>query len=310
MNASSTKVSILHVITAAKNASPFDVNMAFDAGYEKIMPYTNVQLAEVTALTQDAMFSRSPSGIKREAIFIGGRDIDLAMQMLFQAKAAMFEPFQCSLLADPSGAFTTAAAMVAKVEYYLQLHFGVTLLDQCISIFGATGPVGATAAIIAAKQGAKVQLVAHKDIASLTQKAKQWNDTYQINLHVVDGISDAAKCDVVQQSDVLLCAAAAGIEVITHAHLKYAKKLKVAADVNAVAPLGISGVGVQDNGVKMIGVDDQTLESPIGIGALAIGQLKYQVQHQLLKQMLDSHVALTLDFMAAFVLSQSLVGQT
>ncbi len=50
------KISILHLVTAAKNASPFDVNMAFDAGYEKIMPYTNVLLNEVIALTQDAIF--------------------------------------------------------------------------------------------------------------------------------------------------------------------------------------------------------------------------------------------------------------
>ena len=73
------KVSILHLITAAKNASPFDVNMAYDAGFDKIMPYTNVELAEVEALTQDAMFSRSPSGIKREALFFGGRDMHLAL---------------------------------------------------------------------------------------------------------------------------------------------------------------------------------------------------------------------------------------
>ena len=107
------KVSILHVITAAKNASPFDVNMAFDAGFDKIVPYTNVTLNEVAGLTQDAIFSRSPSGVKREGIFIGGRDIDLAMQMLNAAKSAMFTPFECSVFADPSGAFTTAAAMMA-----------------------------------------------------------------------------------------------------------------------------------------------------------------------------------------------------
>ena len=53
------KISILHLITAAKNASPFDVNMAYDAGFDKMMPYTNVELAEVVALTQDAMFSRA-----------------------------------------------------------------------------------------------------------------------------------------------------------------------------------------------------------------------------------------------------------
>ena len=64
------KVSILHLITPAKNASPFDVNMAFDAGFDKIMPYTNVTLNEVPGLVQDAIFSRSPSGVKREVVFI------------------------------------------------------------------------------------------------------------------------------------------------------------------------------------------------------------------------------------------------
>src|SRR6187551_1447784 len=110
------KISILHLITAAKNASPFDVNMAFDAGFDNIMPYTNVELGEVEALTQDAIFSRSPSGIKREALFFGGRDIHLALDMQHAAKSAMFTPFEMSTMSDPSGAFTTAAAMLAKID--------------------------------------------------------------------------------------------------------------------------------------------------------------------------------------------------
>jgi methylene-tetrahydromethanopterin dehydrogenase len=64
------KPSILHLLTTAKNASPFDVNMAVDAGFDKVMPYTNLELAEVAGLAQDAIFSRSPSGVKREALFI------------------------------------------------------------------------------------------------------------------------------------------------------------------------------------------------------------------------------------------------
>ena len=109
------KVSILHLITAAKNASPFDVNMAFDAGFDKIMPYTHVEMNEVASLVQDAIFSRGPSGVKRESVFIGGRDIDVAMDMLNLAKKAMVPPFEVSVFADPSGAFTTAAGMMAKV---------------------------------------------------------------------------------------------------------------------------------------------------------------------------------------------------
>ena len=181
------KVSILHLITASKNASPFDVNMAYDAGFDKVVSYTNVALGEVVALTQDAIFSRSPSGVKREGIFIGGRDIDLAMQMLSLSKGAMSSPFSCSVFGDPSGAFTTAAAMVAKVEFNLHKHFGLDLRGKALSVFGASGPVGSCAAIIAALQGATVQLVAYREIAELELKALAWNAQFQINLQVVDG---------------------------------------------------------------------------------------------------------------------------
>ena len=49
---------LLHLITSEKNASPFDVNMAYDAGWTNITPYTNVEQSEIEALVQDAIFSR------------------------------------------------------------------------------------------------------------------------------------------------------------------------------------------------------------------------------------------------------------
>ena len=293
------KVSILHVMTPAKNASPFDVNMAFDAGFDKIVPYTNVLLNEVAGLTQDAIFSRSPSGIKREGIFIGGRDIDLAMQMLNTAKKAMFTPFECSIFADPSGAFTTAAAMVAKVEFHLKKQCGESLSGKTLSVFGATGPVGGCAAIIAALQGAHVQLVAHKSMAEVEEKTLHWNSLYKVNLRVVDGKTDLSKEAVLAKSDLVLCAAAAGVEVLSKSQLSAAKQLKIVADVNAVPPLGVADVGVSDDGVPLS-------HGAFGIGALSIGQLKYATQHQLLKQMLSEEKPQKLDFMAAFILAQSL----
>lgn len=296
------KPSILHLFTAAKNASPFDVNMAFDAGFDKIMPYTNVELSEVSGLTQDAIFSRSPSGVKREGVFIGGRDIDLAMQMLHAAKNAMFAPFACSVFADPSGAFTTAAAMIAKVEAHLKAKFGEDLNGKTLSVFGATGPVGGCAAIIAAKQGANVQLVAHNSLARVEAKAQLWNSEYQINLQIVDGSTDAKKSDVLAQTEIVICAAAAGVQVISLVQLTQAKRLKIVADVNAVAPNGVQGVDVSHDGVQVAGTNIY------GIGALAIGQLKYATQHQLLKQMLpqDQEKPKYLDFMAAFNLAREL----
>jgi methylene-tetrahydromethanopterin dehydrogenase len=296
------KVSVLHLITASKNASPFDVNMAYDAGFDKVVSYTNVALDEVVALTQDAIFSRSPSGVKREGIFIGGRDIDLAMQMLSLSKGAMFSPFSCSVFADPSGAFTTAAAMVAKVEFNLHKHFGLDLSGKTLSIFGASGPVGSCAAIIAALQGATVQLVAHRAIAELEQKVLAWNTQFQINLQVVDGSSEPAKKQVLESTEIALCAAAAGVQVLSINHLLAAKQLKIVADVNAVAPLGVAGVLVSADGVK---IEDS---SAYGIGAMAIGSLKYMTQQQLLQQMLSADKPQIFEFMAAFKLASELLN--
>ncbi len=296
------KVSILHLITASKNASPFDVNMAYDAGFDKVVSYTNVTLDEVVALTQDAIFSRSPSGVKREGIFIGGRDIDLAMQMLNLSKGAMFSPFSCSVFADPSGAFTTAAAMVAKVEFNLHKYFGLDLSGKILSVFGASGPVGSCAAIIAALQGAKVQLVAHRAIAELEQKALAWNAQFQINLQVVDGSSELAKKQVLESTEIALCAAAAGVQVLSINHLMVAKQLKIVADVNAVAPLGVAGVLVSADGVKI------EASAAYGIGAMAIGSLKYTTQQQLLQQMLSADKPQMFEFMAAFKLASALLS--
>jgi len=296
------KASILHLFTAAKNASPFDVNMAYDAGFDKIMPYTNVELAEVAGLTQDVIFSRSPSGVKREGIFIGGRDIDIAMQMLNAAKNSMFAPFACSVFADPSGAFTTAAAMIAKVEMHLKAKFDKVVSGKTVSVFGATGPVGGCAAIIAAKQGASVQLIAHNSVARVEAKVLAWNSQYQIDLQVVDGSTEAKKADILAQSDIVICAAAAGVQVISLDQLVSAKRLKIVADVNAVSPNGIQGVEVGYDGVQVAGTQ------VYGIGALAIGQLKYVTQHQLLKQMLplDQEKPKYLEFIAAFNLARDL----
>jgi methylene-tetrahydromethanopterin dehydrogenase len=296
-----SKVSILHLITAAKNASPFDVNMAFDAGFEKIMPYTDVELNEVTGLVQDAIFSRSLSGIKRESIFIGGRDIDLTMDMLEAARKAMMPPFEVSVFADPSGAFTTAAAMMAKVEKHLLEYFDTGLQGRKVSIFGATGPVGGCAALIAAKQGAIVELVAHRALADVQGKAEMYNKRYGTSIGFADGSNDSLKTKVLERTEIALCAAAAGVRILSREQMASSAALKIVADVNAVPPSGAEGVGVMADGLAFEG------SHAFGIGALAIGRLKYDVQHDLLKQMLTEDKKLYLDFMSAFETARRLL---
>ncbi|MEI8119223.1 MAG: methylenetetrahydromethanopterin dehydrogenase, partial [Methylophilaceae bacterium] len=199
-------------------------------------------------------------------------------------------------------AFTTAAAMVAKVEFNLHKYFGLDLSGKILSVFGASGPVGSCAAIIAALQGAKVQLVAHRAIAELEQKALAWNAQFQINLQVVDGSSELAKKQVLESTEIALCAAAAGVQVLSINHLMAAKQLKIVADVNAVAPLGVAGVLVSADGVKI------EASAAYGIGAMTIGSLKYTTQQQLLQQMLSADKPQMFEFMAAFKLASALLS--
>ena len=49
---------LLHMFTSEKNISPFDANMAFDAGWDSIIPYTDVDMDDIQALVQDTIFSR------------------------------------------------------------------------------------------------------------------------------------------------------------------------------------------------------------------------------------------------------------
>ena len=89
-----TKKNILHMLSPQGNISPFDVNMACDAGYDVIIPYTNVNLTDVNSLVQDAIFSRSVSNAKKTGIFICGKDASLALDMMEHAKKAMVPPFE------------------------------------------------------------------------------------------------------------------------------------------------------------------------------------------------------------------------
>jgi methylene-tetrahydromethanopterin dehydrogenase len=294
MNKSIEKVSILHLITATKNASPFDVNMAYDAGFDKIMPYTNIELAEVEALTQDAMFSRSPSGAKHEALFFGGRDIHLALGMQNAAKSAMFAPFEISTMADPSGAFTTAAAMLAKVQKVVS-----TLQNQTVLVFGA-GPVGSTAALIAAAQGASVQMAAHRNVANMQTYCDKMYQHFGVTLQAVDASSDAAKNAALYKANIALCTGPAGVQVLEKPHFENSLLLKVLADVNAVAPLGVAGLGVMADG-------EQLGNGMVGFGALSIGQLKYQTQHHMLKSLIGAEKPLHLAYKQAFEVARSLL---
>ncbi|MFW5442730.1 MAG: NAD(P)-dependent methylenetetrahydromethanopterin dehydrogenase [Methylococcaceae bacterium] len=299
------KRSILHMFDPMPNNSPFDINMALDTGFDVLIPYNNVKLDSIHGLTQDTIFSRSPSGIKRTGIFIGGRDMGMAMDMMNSAKQAMVPPFEVSVLADPSGAFTTAAALVACVEKELKTKHGKELKDCKALVFGGTGPVGIATGVIASLAGASTALVDHMSIDTAEDAAKEYNRRCQSTLTGAIAGSDEEKALLIADADIIFCTAKAGIQVLSAEVLAQAKQLKVAGDVNAVPPAGIAGIGANDDGISL-----DAPKGAIGIGALAVGNIKYKLQHKLLELTLESAKPVYLDFRDAFIKAQEILSET
>lgn len=292
------KPRILHFLTPQPNVSPFDVNMAYDAGFV-VAGYTQITLPQVDGLTQDAMFSRPLQDAAHTCLFIGGRDAMLALDMMAAAQAAMFPPFQISVFADPSGAFTTAAAMVACVERELRRQ-NASRSGARLAVFGAKGVVGGIAGVIAAEAGAHVTLVAHDESGVVPAKAADFERRFGLKFAVADGSTEAGRRAVLREAEIVLSAGRAGVQTLSRADLAGAQRLKVVADINAVPPAGIEGVDVKAAG------------SPLGdipgtaIGALTIGNLKFQVQHGLLKRIHDATKAQFIDFRDAYRLALDL----
>src|SRR5215467_6004098 len=262
---------ILHMVTPLKHMSPFDSNMAVDAGFDAVLTYTGVTLDEVTGLVQDAIFSRPPKAGVRTGMFFGGKNASLALDMLAKAKAAMVPPFIISLFADPGGSFTTAAAMVAYIEKTLRDRKQRDLKGAKVAVFGATGVLGFSAAVIAALEGADVTVVGYDGIKRVSDSAGAIKTRF-------------------------------GVRILTRAQLEAAWSLLVAADANAVPPSGIEGLEAMANGVEL------TARGALGIGPLAIGNIKYKTESGLFQRMITAAKPVQLDIREAFVLARELNG--
>ena len=293
---------ILHMITPLKHMSPFDVNMALDAGYDAAIPYTSVTVEDVTGLVQDAIFSRGPEGVKKTAMFIGGKRAIEALDMMKKAKAAMVPPFEISVFADPAGSFTTAAAMVACAETALKKTFSTEIKGKRVVVFGGTGVVAFASAVISAVEGAEAVLVGYDGPERVRKLAEEANARFAVKLGYADGSTEEQNTELVRGAELIFSAGPAGKRLLSTDQLKQATKLLVATDVNAVPPAGVEGVGVNDNGVPIQGT------KAVGIGALAVGNIKYCTEAGLFDKMIESEKPLYLDFRDAYALAQKLAG--
>jgi len=293
---------ILHMLSPLKHMSPFDVNMAVDAGFDAVIPYTGVTLEEIRSLVQDAIFSRSPNDGKRTSIFIAGKNGGLALDMLDAARKAFVPPFMLNIFADPAGSFTTGAAMVAVTRKILREKHSAGIEGKNVAIYGGTGVVAYCAAVLVALDGGNPTLVGHDGEKRVRDISQDMSERFSVNVGFEDGSDPAKRKAVAEGADVILSAGPAGVNILSAADLGAVPSLLVAADVNAVPPAGLEGIGVMSNG------DPVGSGKALGIGALTIGNVKYKTEFGLFRQLLATEKPVILDFRDAYKLAVEIAG--
>jgi hypothetical protein len=251
---------LLLQLDSSRLPSVFDQVVAYDAGADDIMSYGGITEGDVRDLIHGCIFTRGPKDLKNTAVWIGGSNMSAGEQLLAMAQDALFAPYSVSLMLDSNGSNTTAVAAVVKIEETLG-----DLRGKKVVILAGTGPVGQRAAGLLAKDGAHVTITSRKPEQG--DKARQFIGVrFDVEVEAV-ALADPSKLpQVLDGAEILLNSGPAGVQMVPRSAWTAAKSLKVAVDLNAVPPLGIEGVDVNDAGEKREGV--------VVYGAFGVGNFK------------------------------------
>jgi hypothetical protein len=253
--------------------SAFDRIVAYDAGAEDVLSYGAVGPGDTTGLVHGAIFTRGPKDLKNTALFIGGSSMPEAEALLAAARKAFFGPFRVSVLFDPNGANTTAAAAVFKLVSAL----GGDVRGRRALVLAGTGPVGARAAGLLLRQGALVTITS-RDKEKGARVAQQIGERFKGTVLHESVRTTAEGATILSRNEIALAAGPSGVELIPRGW-SGTDGLKAVADVNAVPPLGISGVEVTDDGVLR--------EEVRVFGALGVGGLKMRAHKAALARLFE-----------------------
>ena len=255
-----------------KHPSSFDRIVPYDAGVDDVLSYGSVTLDDVTGLVQGAFFTRGD--LKNTAIWVGGSSVPAGEKLLAEVQKTFFGPFKVSVMLDSNGCNTTAATAVAKIVK------AVDVRGQKVVVGAGTGPVGQRAAGMLAGEGANVVITSRKqDRAQAIAEAV--SERFGISVTGAALNDDASARQVLTDAVALFTTGAAGVQVVSRAVWSAVPTLKLIADINAVPPLGIEGIEMNDNGTDRDG--------RISFGAIGIGGPKMKVHRTCITKLFEAN---------------------
>ncbi|HYL28812.1 MAG TPA: NADP-dependent methylenetetrahydromethanopterin/methylenetetrahydrofolate dehydrogenase [Gemmatimonadales bacterium] len=285
---------LLLQLDSSRLPSAFDQVVAYDAGADDIMSYGGVTEGDVRDLIHGCIFTRAPKDLKNTAVWIGGNNMSAGEQLLAIAQDSLFAPFSVSIMLDSNGSNTTAAAAVVKIE---QAVGGVK--GRRAVILAGTGPVGQRAAGLLALGGAHVTITSRKPEQG--EKARRSiQERFNVPVDIVGMVDASHAADVLEGAEILLNSGPAGVLMVPKGAWARRPGLLVAADLNAVPPLGIEGVELNDAGTDREGVKV--------FGAFGVGNFKTKL-HKACVGRLFTRNDLVLDAEAIADVARQLVAE-
>ena len=288
------------------NASPFDINMAYDAGFDIVVPISKMIVDQVPKLVQDAIFSRKPGA--PTTFFIGGSNVKEGEKIAKKVIKSLVTPFECPVIIDPRGSHTTASAVVAMTMDIANRKHGITSMrGQKVVVFGA-GPVGRIAAILAAKINCNTYLVETWDQSSkdfVENLAMELTEEAGKGATEIKGVfapDPDERFEIVKDTDIIWSLAAAGVEILSEDLMQRLQGKKIVVDINLVPPYGIEGIKPKHK-------NEEIYPGIFGIGAMALGRLKSNSEGKILKEAASSKGLKIFDYNYAFEVAKKLLSK-
>ncbi len=255
-------------------ANAFDTVVAYDGGADHVIRVPGMTPDNVARIVEGTVFTRAPSNKKFTALFVTGSHIGDGQALFDAVKKRFFGNFRVSMMLDSNGANTTSAAAVACIEKHCKPA------GKRAVILAGTGPVGQRAAMLLAKLGASVLVTSRKQERAAAACAAM-AQRFGIELEAA-AASDAASTDAcLDGAQLVLCAGAAGVQLLSEAQWATHPTLELVMDANSTPPLGIGGIEMSDRGTERHG--------KICYGALGFGGLKLELHRACIAQLFETN---------------------
>ena len=265
---------LLYQFDTDTTASVFDSVVAYDGGADHVTGIGSVNPQNVLAMVDGCIYTRAPKDKQFTAIFVGGSSLTEGQAVFDAIKKRFFSNFRVSVMFDSNGSNTTAAAAVANIVNTCDVS------GKKAVILGGTGPVGQRAAALLSLEKADV-FITSRNIEKAEQVSAEINERFDTNVKALPGGTNDERVTSISGASIVMATGASGVVLLNKKDWIESESIEVVCDANAMPPLGIEGVELNDKAKEIGGKK--------AFGAIGFGGLKISVHRECVSRLFNSN---------------------